>query len=290
MVRDVLVVEGGGLRGAFSAGVLAELASDGSLHLDACYATSSGAPSAAYLLTGQIEDAVRIWQDFTSGSQLIAPGRLLRGKSLMDLDRLIGVFQDRVRLHIERLASEAPLFISVTNCTNAQAEYLRCSQANAFDLLKATMALPFAYGPTISIEGTPYFDGGLVDSIPLQKALAHQAQRVIVVLTQPRGYRKRPAPQVAKLLSAYYRKYPALAAAFAQRFQRYNDCLDELERLEDRGDINVIRPQTRLPATRLSRDRQSIVASLNQGRKEARTWLRGAITTRHPSSHDMLRS
>jgi predicted patatin/cPLA2 family phospholipase len=290
MTRDVLVVEGGGLRGAFSAGALAELAGDGSLRLDACYATSSGAPSAAYLLTGQVEDAVRIWQDFTSGSQLIAPSRLFRGKSLMDLDRLIDVFRERVRLHIDRLPSETPLFISVTNCSNAQAEYLRCSQDNAFALLKATMALPFAYGPTISIGGVPYFDGGLVDSIPLRKALAHEAQRTIVVLTQPRGYRKQPSRQMAKLLAMYYRKYPALAAAFAQRFQRYNECLDEIERLEDLGQINVIRPQARLPATRLSRDRQAIVATLNQGRHAARIWLRGAITTRHPSSHDMLRS
>jgi predicted patatin/cPLA2 family phospholipase len=95
---------------------------------------------------------------------------------------------------------------------------------------------------------------------------------------------------MAKLLAMYYRKYPALAAAFAQRFQRYNECLDEIERLEDLGQINVIRPQARLPATRLSRDRQAIVATLNQGRHAARIWLRGAITTRHPSSHDMLRS
>jgi predicted patatin/cPLA2 family phospholipase len=290
MARDVLVVEGGGLRGAFSAGALAELARDGSLHLDACYATSSGAPSAAYLLTGQIEDAVRIWQDFTSGSQLIAPGRLLRGKSLMDLDRLIDVFRERVRLDVERLPSETPLFVSVTNCTTAQAEHLRCSQDNAFALLKATMALPFAYGPTISIEGVPYFDGGLVDSIPLRKALTHQAERVIVVLTQPRGYRKHATPQVARLLAAYYRRYPALAAAFAERFRRYNDCLDELERREDAGEINVIRPQVKLPATRLSCNREDIVSTLNQGRMAARTWLRGAITTRHPSSHDLLRS
>lgn len=290
MARDVLVVEGGGLRGAFSAGVLAELARDGSLRLDACYATSSGAPSAAYLLTGQIEDAVRIWQDFTSGSQLIAPGRLLRGKSLMDLDRLIDVFREQVRLNVDRLPAATPLFVSVTNCNNAQAEHLRCSQDNAFALLKATMALPFAYGPTISIEGVPYFDGGLVDSIPLRMAMTHGAERVIVVLTQPRGYRKRPSRQMAKLLAAYYRRYPALTAAFAQRFQRYNDCLDELERLEDDGAINVIRPRSKLPATRLSRSRQDIVSTLNQGRTEARTWLRGAITTRHPSSHDMLRS
>jgi predicted patatin/cPLA2 family phospholipase len=290
MTRDVLVVEGGGLRGAFSAGALAELASDGSLRLDACYATSSGAPSAAYLLTGQAEDAVRIWQDFTSGSQLIAPSRLLLGKSLMDLDRLIDVFRERVRLQVDRLPAEIPLFVSVTNCTTAQAEYLRCSQDNAFALLKATMALPLVYGPTISIGGVPYFDGGLVDSIPLRKALAHEAQRTIVVLTQPRGYRKRPSPQMARMLAVYYRQFPALAAAFAQRFQRYNDCLDEIERLEDLGQINVIRPQTKLPATRLSRDRQDILASLSQGRLEARTWLRGAITTRHPSSHDMLRS
>jgi predicted patatin/cPLA2 family phospholipase len=281
MDRDVLVVEGGGLRGAFSAGVLSELSRSGSLRLAGCYATSSGAPSAAYLLTEQIEDAVRIWQDFTFGSQLISPGRLLRGKSLMDLDRLIGVFEERVQLRVDRLPAEVPLFITVTNCNTAQAEHLRCSAKNAFALLKATMALPLAYGPTISIDGIPYFDGGLIDSIPLQKALAHGAERVIVVLTQPRGYRKRPTPRVARVLAAYYRKYPALTPAFAQRCQRYNDCLDELERLEDCDAIHVIRPPSKLPATRLSRDRTSIVATLQQGREAARSWLQTVETSRH---------
>jgi len=279
--RDVLVVEGGGLRGAFSAGVLAELDASHALRLDACYATSSGAPSTAYMLTGQVEDCVRIWEDFTSGSQLVAPQRLLFGKSLMDLDRLIAVFQGRVPLHVDRLPAQSPLFVSVTNCENAQAEHLRCSVDNAFALLKATMALPFVYGPTITIDGVPYFDGGLVDSIPLHKALAHQAQRVIVVLTQPKGYRKRAAPKVAKLLALYYRRYPALASAFAARFQRYNDCLSDLERLEAQGTITVIRPKNKLPATRLTRDRRHIKASLAEGRKAARAWLQIAETARH---------
>lgn len=270
-MRTVLVVEGGGLRGAFGAGVLAELA--GHFPIEACYATSSGAPSAAYLLTNQIRDAVRIWEEFTSGSQLVAPGRLLRGASLMDLDRLIEVFRSRVRLLVERLPAAPPLYVAVTNCQTAQPEYLRCDPHNAFDLLKATMALPLAYGPTIPIDGVPYFDGGLTDSIPVHKALQHAAPRVVVVLTQPHGYRKRPAPRVARLLAAYYRRYPALAPAFARRFELYNGCLDEVERLQAAGSVHVIRPDAPLPASRLSRNKERIAATLLKGREAAQRYL-----------------
>ncbi|HTM44222.1 MAG TPA: DUF6363 domain-containing protein, partial [Polyangiaceae bacterium] len=160
-----------------------------------------------------------------------------------------------------------------TNCLSAQPEYLPCNASNGFDLLKASMALPLIYGPVVPIDGVPYIDGGLTDSIPLQKALEHDAARVIAVLTQPKGYRKRPALKTASLLALYYRKYPALAPAFAQRAARYNACLDALENLEEQGRISVIRPETTLPATRLSRDRPSILGTLEAGRTMARRWL-----------------
>src|ERR1700691_5879954 len=93
-----LVIEGGGLRGAFSAGVAAELAAAGVPAFDDIVATSSGAPTAAYLATGRVDDGIAIWRGYTHGAQLIAVRNLTRGRPLMDIDRLIGVFQRVVPL------------------------------------------------------------------------------------------------------------------------------------------------------------------------------------------------
>jgi predicted patatin/cPLA2 family phospholipase len=271
--QSALIVEGGGLRGAFSAGVLAELEQHQALDFDCCYATSAAAPSAAYWLAGQIEDAVHIWQHFTSGSQLISPGRLLRGRSIMDLDRLVGVFEKWVPLNTERLTSSRTLFVTVTNCTNGCAEYIPIEPDNAFALLKASMALPVAYGPSVLVRGVPYIDGGLTDSIAIDTVIATSPSRTLVVLTQPHGYRKKPAPVAARLMARYYRQYPALESAFGNRYKIYNSSVTLVEALESKGTIDVIRPAHPLPASRLSRDQGLIRSTLEAGRKAARDWL-----------------
>src|SRR5262245_30777246 len=116
MTTATLLVEGGGLRGAFGAGVLAELGRAGH-RFDDVVAVSSGAPTAAYLVADQIADAIRIWEDHTHGSQLISPARLLRGATLMDIDGLVSVFQNVVPLDVSRLGgAKANCWIGVTNC------------------------------------------------------------------------------------------------------------------------------------------------------------------------------
>ena len=90
---STLVVEGGGLRGAFGAGVLSELAAGGAARFDDVVAVSSGAPTAAYLVTGQAADGLRIWEDHTHGAQLISPRNWLRAAPLMDIDGMIDVLR-----------------------------------------------------------------------------------------------------------------------------------------------------------------------------------------------------
>lgn len=272
--RLALVVEGGGLRGAFCAGVLAAWDRLAPRRPDCIYATSAGAPSAAYLATGQIDLAIRLWENRTHASHLVSPLHWLEGRPLMDIDKLVDCFRGRLALDVNRFGlSSTKVFIAVTNCRTASADYLRLTPDNALEVLQATMALPLAYGRVVTIHGQPYIDGGVVDSIPLERALERDFDRIVVVLTQPEGYRKRRSRLAEALLRTQYRAYPELIEAFRARSERYNRELERIEALERSGALSVIRPTEPLPASRMTRDRQRILSTIQVGRDSARRWL-----------------
>lgn len=192
----------------------------------------------------------------------------------MDVDKLVSRFKGQEPLEVERLGSvHTKAVIAVTNCRAGQAEFLRMTERNAFPLLTATMALPFAYGKVITIDGQPYIDGGVCASIPVQPALERDVDDILVLLTQPSSYRKKPQAVAQSLLRLAYPGYPDLVAAIEQRAAGYNRQLELIARLEARRRIWVIRPKEVLPASRITRDRERIMQSLELGRQAATTWF-----------------
>jgi predicted patatin/cPLA2 family phospholipase len=270
-----LVIEGGGLRGAFSAGVAAELAAAGVPAFDDIIAVSSGAPTAAYLATGQAEDGVAIWRGYTHGAQLIAIRNLPRGRPLMDIDRLVRVFERVVPLDAQQLArSPSRLWVGVTDCRTGEGRRIVATPRNVFELLRATMALPIANGRVVEVDGTLAIDGGVVAPIPLDHALGLRRDRTLLVLTRPREYRRTSNPLSAWMIGWSYPRYPAVRRAMSRHSHGANAVLDRIDALERAGAIDVIRPETALPLGRLSRDRAAIENALAIGRATARSWLR----------------
>lgn len=272
--KTALVLEGGGLRGAFSAGVVATLARNRMTPIDTIFATSSAGPCAAFFATGQSEVAIRLWENRTYDGHLISPKHWLSLRPLMDVDKLVSSFRRPIPLAVERLASSPTrVRISVTNCRSGTAEFIPMDEQNAFDLLTATMALPVAYGRVVEIHGQRYVDGGLRASIPIAPALEEDPDDIIVVLTQPRGYRKRPSKALAVAGRANYPGYPELWSAFSGRADSYNHDADQVDALERAGRLQVIRPSEPLPASRMTRNRGRIMATIQAGRNAARRWL-----------------
>jgi predicted patatin/cPLA2 family phospholipase len=273
----VLVVEGGGLRGAFVAGALAELEAQCSLKFDHIFATSAGAASAAYVVAGQCQMALRIWRERTHGGQLLSPLHLFRGRRLMDIRGLVDVFRNDIVLDPLRVASSSTaLSIAVTNCLTGAAEHVLATRENVFDLLEATMALPLVYGRVVEVQGVPYIDGGIADAIPLDPALKLNPARVIVISTRPFGYRKTRVRVAGNWLRFHYRAFPGLWPALRNRWETYNRCIMKVEALERLGKVAVIRPSEPLPASRLTRDRERIVQTLELGHEAARRFLQVA--------------
>ncbi|APR86688.1 hypothetical protein A7982_12037 [Minicystis rosea] len=269
-------MEGGGLRGAFGAGALAELHRAGSRApiFDDVIAVSSGAPTAAYMAAGQMDDAIRIWEDHTHGNKLVSPANLLRGAPILDVDGLVHVFDRHVPLDRRKLAAAAMrCWVLVTNCTTGDAELVRATESNALELLRATMALPVAYGKVVKVDGVPYVDGGVAEVVPIDRALGLARDTTVVVLTNPHGYRRKTMRALSYLMARTYPRYPALARPLAARSATANAALDRIDELERRGLVSVIRPSAPLPATRLTTKRADILATIEAGRQAARAWL-----------------
>jgi predicted patatin/cPLA2 family phospholipase len=271
--NTVLVLEGGGLRGAFVAGALGELAGCEGLRFSHIFATSAAAASAAYMVAGQIDRGLEIWRERTHGAQLISARHLLRGRSLMDIEGLVEVFRGELSLDAARVElSTTALCIAVTNCITGVADHVTANRNNVYELLKAAMALPVVYGRVVPVDGVPYIDGGVADAIPLGAALELAPARIIVVATRPSGYRKKPS-RMGNLLRYNYTQFPALWPALANRWQTYNRAIVRLEALEAEGRVQVIRPDRALPASRMTRDRGRILETMALGESAARAFL-----------------
>jgi predicted patatin/cPLA2 family phospholipase len=272
--RGALFVEGGGLRGAFSAGALAELARPGGPRFDDVMAVSSGAPTAAYLIADQIDAGLSVWERNTHGAQLVSPKNLLRRAPLLDIDRLVDLFARGVPLDRAALSrSSTRLWVVVTNAETGRAETVRATPGNVLSLLRATMALPIAYGKIVEVDGARYVDGGVVNSVPVDELMRLSAGPPVAILTRPRGYRRRPSALVSYLVGRTYPRHPAIGRALAARARVSNGALDVVDTLEDRGELVVIRPTGALPAGRLSTKREAILDTIAMGRAAAKAWL-----------------
>ncbi|MDE6215385.1 patatin family protein, partial [Bacteroides sp.] len=151
-----------------------------------------------------------------------------------------------------------------TNCLTGEANYWeeKQSEKRVIDIVRASSSLPFVC-PIAYVDGIPMLDGGIVDSIPLMRARRDGFTNNVVVLTRNRGYRKKI--QGTKVPPFIYRKYPALRAAINRRSVVYNAQLELVERLEEAGEITVIRPQRPITVDRIERDIRKLTELYEEG-------------------------
>ena len=152
----------------------------------------------------------------------------------------------------------------VTNLNTGRADYLPVPRRDCPNLLlEATCAIPMMF-PVIQINGQPYLDGGCADPIPWRRCFDVGCDRVVVILTRERGYRKQPDSS-ARLVRPAFRKYPKFVELMQDRAERYNACRDELFRLEAEGKVLVIAPEDTLGCSRTEKDTEVLRALWQSG-------------------------
>ena len=260
-----LVLEGGGMRGVFTCGVLDYLM-DHKISFPYTIGVSAGACNGLSYMSHQRGRGKFSNIDLLAKYKYIGIRPLLKRRGLIDQPLLFHRFPDRILPYNYKAYAENPgrFEMVTTDCLTGRACYYeeKFDEKRIIDIVKASSSLPYAC-PIIDVEGRPMLDGGIVDSIPLLRAYEQGCDKCVVVLTRNRGYRK----TVKKVFvpNFIYKEYPRLRVALRNRNKLYNEQLELVERLEDEGKIIVIRPEKPIVVGRMETNTKKLTDLYEQG-------------------------
>ena len=263
-----LVLEGGAHRTIFSCGVL-DAFLDAKIKADYVIGASAGITYGMSYISRQKGRNREMLRRYVNRSRYMGISHLLNpfNRSYYNLkyvfdtipNHLLPVDYDALR------EFQGQAVAVVTNIQTGEPEYLPVTTDDtSWKVLQATCALPLLFKP-IRLEGKLYADGGIADSIPFQKAIQEGCDRVIVVLTRERSYRKTSESATDYAVKHYRRKYPAYAEKIQNRHERYNACIEELAQCEKNGEVYVIAPEDTLQVGRTEKDVSKLMALYAQG-------------------------
>lgn len=263
--RTGLVLEGGGMRGVFTCGVL-DYMMDHHIRFPYAIGVSAGACNGLSYMSRQRGRAKFSNIDLLEKYNYIGLRHLFKKRNIMDFDLLFNEFPEHILPYdYETYFSSPERFVMVTtNCLTGEPNYFeeKSCKKRVIDIVRASSSLPFVC-PIAYVDEVPMLDGGIVDSIPLQRALDDGFTNNVVVLTRNRGYRK--ASKDIKIPSFLYRKYPKMREVLGRRGALYNSQLEMVERMEDEGLITVIRPEKPVEVDRIEKDPQKLNALYEEG-------------------------
>ena len=263
--KSGLVLEGGGMRGVFTCGVLDNFMDRG-IRFPYTIGVSAGACNGLSYMSEQRGRAKYSNIDLLREYHYIGLKQLLLKGNLIDFDLLFYPFPEKIIPYdYERLAACKEHFEMVTtDCRTGKACYFeeKHDPERVIDLVKASSSLPFV-SPISYVDGRPMLDGGITDSIPLLRAQELGYDNNIVVLTRNRGYRKPDKP--TPVPPFIYRKYPELRRAIHSRNKMYNEQISTIEQLEESGKLTVLRPQRPIEVGRMERDYRKLVSLYEEG-------------------------
>ena len=260
-----LVLEGGGMRGVFTCGVLDYLM-DNKIRFPYTVGVSAGACNGLSYMSHQRGRGKYSNIDLLAKYKYIGIRPLIKHRMLIDQTLLFHRFPDRILPYNYKAYAENPnrFEMVTTDCLTGRAYYWeeKYDEGRIIDIVKASSSLPYAC-PIIPVDGRPMLDGGIVDSIPLLRAFEQGCEKCVVVLTRNRGYRKSVGKvYVPKFI---YKEYPRLRVALRNRNKLYNAQLELVERLEDEGKIVVIRPEQPIVVGRMETNVKKLTDLYNQG-------------------------
>ena len=260
-----LILEGGGMRGVFTCGVLDNFMDRG-IRFPYTIGVSAGACNGLSYMSGQRGRGKFSNIDLLEKYHYIGIKQLLTKGNIMDFDLLFHTFPEKIIPYdYARYAQiEERYEMVTTSCLTGRACYYEEMRdpVRIIDIVKASSSLPFVC-PIAYVDGEPMLDGGIADSIPILRAKELGYDNNVVVLTRNKGYRKPDKP--TSIPPFFYRKYPALKEAIRHRNSLYNEQISLVERLESEGKLLVIRPEKPIEVDRMERDTRKLLNLYEEG-------------------------
>ena len=267
-----LVLEGGGMRALFTAGVLDALLDVKELDIDGIVGVSAGALFGANYVSGQKERAIRYNKKYARDKRYMGLHSWITTGNAVNKDFAFYELPFKLDVFDQEKFKESKIefHVVMTNVENGQAEYVLIEDVfEQMEYLRATSALPFA-SKIIEINGKKYLDGGISDSIPIDYCQSLGYDKIILVLTRPENTYKED--KLNFLYKLVYRKYPNLVERLINMGKDYEVVLKKIKDLETEKKIFVIRPPKVLKIGRLEKNEDKIQnvydIGLNTGKKE----------------------
>lgn len=267
MIKAALVLEGGALRGMYTSGVLDTFLKN-NMEFECVAGVSAGALNAMSYISKQPGRSAKINLEYCDDPRYIGRKAFIKNKGIIGYDYLFGdISENKVPFDYKSFENTNQRFIIVTtNCEKAETEYLEKSNCN--DLFKAAQAsssMPLA-SAMVEINNNHYLDGAVTTSIPVKWALEQGYEKVVVVLTRDKTYRKPMlSNKMKKLYKLAYHKYPKLIEKLNTMPERYNKLQDEIIDLEKEGKIFIIRPEKEVTVSRLEKDKEKLENLYKEG-------------------------
>lgn len=251
-----LVIEGGAFRGMYNQGVLDAFMLN-NINIHTVIGVSAGALAGMNYVAGQIGRSARANLKYRHDSRYIGRKAWRKSHSIIDLDFLLKVYNEYEPLDLERFMSKDRRFIAVaTNCNDGGTQYYDSdSCADIFAAIKASASMPYV-SPMVNVDGTPCLDGGCSCKIAYQWALDHNFEKIIIIKTRERGFRK-PCKEFGEAYR-FYKKYPEFARKLAHSNIEYDAECDAVDELEKTKRAYVIAPSEPVTVGRLEGDAEKM--------------------------------
>ena len=269
-----LVLEGGGMRGIYTAGVL-DVFLEHEIEFDGVIGVSAGAIHGCSFVSGQKGRSIRYYKKYCNDKRFVSLRNLILTGDIAGEQFCYHEIPERLDPYdFEAFnASKTEFYVTCSNVETGKAEHLPITDMRAqVDRMRASASLPYA-SRIVRAEGMKLLDGACTDSIPVGAFHRLGFKRLVVIMTRPRGYVKKPERRW--LPGIYYRRYPAFARALRRRHENYNRTVRQIERLEAAGKLFVIRPSRALELKRTEHDVKKLDAAYELGRSDALQRMEG---------------
>lgn len=269
MYQAGLVLEGGGMKGIYTAGVL-EFFLDKEIEFSSCYGVSAGACHLCSFLSKQKKRAYRVAVNYLDNKKYCGAFSLLTTGDLFGADMcydLIPNYLDPYDFEaFDRYEGKA--YAVVTNIRTGEAEYIQLKDMHEdIQAVRASSSMPLV-SRKVKIGDEYYLDGGISDSIPIRKSIADRNEKNVVILTKETDFRRKTESHMA-LIKARYARYPKVYELMKERDKQYNKTLDYLKEQEKEGKAFIFRPKKKSPVGRVEKDRSKLDALYEEGYEDA---------------------
>ena len=269
-MKTGIVVEGGGMRGIYGAGVL-DVLLENDIKADGLIGVSAGAIHGCSFVSGQKGRSIRYNLKYSRDPRYMSMRSLIRTGDMFGMDFCYRELPETLDPFDNETfeSSSTEYYVTCTDVETGQPVYHRCPslRGDRIDWVRASASMPLA-SRIVELDGKKLLDGGVADSIPVMAFRKMGFKKDLVILTRPEGYRKKQNSMLP-LIRRAYREYPEFVETAASRHLVYNRELDEISRLEREGEILVIRPSRRIKISRTERRPERIEQMYRLGREDA---------------------